>query len=287
MRGRPRIAVVLDRAVRGSYGVAEVVADGRRAAPRLHGRMTKPVVIALGVGAAATACAGVAVASHGIARFLAAWTALACTIAALAYAANRPDWLGKRAGAASPRAVLVLPYLLAFRIACRLMAWWRGPDRPTRVAPGLWVGGRVRSATLPPGVTTVVDLVAEYGAERAIRRMPGYRCLPVLDGGFPADLDHVAALVREVAAIETGDVLVHCDSGRGRAPTFAAAVLIARGLATDAADALAVVRVRRPVVAPTRSDVAFLDALAPRVRARAGTARAADTATVDRRTPVG
>ncbi len=248
--------------------------------------MTKPVVIALGVGAAATACAGVAMASHGAVRLLAAWTALACTIAALAYVGNRPHWLGKRAGATSPRAVLVLPYLLAFRIACRLMAWWRGPDRPTRVAPGLWVSGRVSAATLPPGVTTIVDLVAEYGADRGIRRMPGYRCLPVLDGGFPADLPAAAALVREVAAIETGDVLVHCDSGRGRAPTFAAAVLIARGLATDAADALTVVCGRRRVAAPTRSDVAFLVALACRVRPRVDAARDARAVAVDQRVPV-
>jgi protein-tyrosine phosphatase len=249
--------------------------------------MTKPVLIALGVGAAATACAGIAIASHGVARFLAAWTALACAVAALAYVANRPHWLGKRRGVTSPRALLVLPYLVAFRIACRMMAWWRGPDHPTRVAPGLWVGGRVRASTLPPGVTTIVDLVAEYGAARAVRRMPGYRCLPVLDGGFPADLEQAAALVRELAAIETGDVLVHCDSGRARAPTFAAAVLIARGLATDAADALTVVCARRRVAAPTRSDVTFLDAVAPRVRPRVAAARdVGAAAVVDQRMPV-
>jgi hypothetical protein len=200
---------------------------------------------------------------------------------------NRPQWLGKRGGRVSPRALVVLPYLLAFRIACRLMGWWRGPDRPTRVAPRLWVGGRIGTATLPPGVTTVVDLVAEYGAARGIRGLAGYRSLPVLDGGFPADLDDAVALVCEVAAVITGDVLVHCDSGRGRAPTFAAAVLVARGLARDAGDALAIVRAERPVAAPTRSDLAFLAAVLPRVRARLAGMDAGAAATVDRGSPVG
>jgi hypothetical protein len=230
--------------------------------------MTKPVVIGIGIGVASIPCAGLAVASHGIVRLLAAWTAIACAVASLAYVRNRPRWLGKRAGFVSARALVVLPYLLAFRIACRVMAWSRGTDRPTQVAPGLWVGGRIGAGTLPPGVTTVVDLVAEYGAARAVRGLAGYRSLPVLDGGFPANLDETVALVCEVAAIETGDVLVHCDSGRGRAPTFAAAILVARGLATDADDALALLRTRRPVVAPTRSDLAFLAAILPRVRAR-------------------
>ena len=169
------------------------------------------------------------------------------------------------------------------------MAWWRGPDHPTRVAPGLWVSGRIGTATLPAGVTTVVDLVAEYRAERGIRQLAGYRCLPVLDGGFPADLDEAVALVCELAAPETGDVLVHCDSGRGRAPTFAAAILVARGLATDATDALALVRAARPVTAPTRSDLAFLAAILPRLPSRLARESAVRDAPrrVDRESPVG
>jgi hypothetical protein len=232
--------------------------------------VTKPVAIAAGIAVASIATAGIAVVTGGVVRPLAAWTALACAVASLAYLRNRPDWLGKRAGVVSPRSLVVLPYLIAFRIACRLMGWSRGPDRPSQVAPGLWVSGRIGAATLPPGVTTIIDLVAEYGAERGIRRLAGYRCLPVLDGGFPSDLEEAVTLVCEVASADGGDVLVHCDSGRGRAPTFAAAILVARGLATDAGDALAIVRAARPVTAPTRSDLAFLATILPRVRARAG-----------------
>jgi len=70
-----------------------------------------------------------------------------------------------------PRSLLILPYLVAFGIAVCLMRWWRGSDRPTRVAPGVWVGGRTPVAALPPGVTAVVDLVAVgiAGAELSVR----------------------------------------------------------------------------------------------------------------------
>ena len=206
-------------------------------------------------------CIVVAVLSGGIVRALWVWTAIACAVACGAYLRNRPQWLGKRDGAASLRALVVLPYLLAFRVATRLMRWWREVDRPTCVAPGIWVSGRITA--LPSGVSTVVDLVAEYAPPRHIRRLPGYRSLPVLDGGVPPDTDVFLALVRELAAPSAGDVLVHCDSGRGRAPTFAAALLVARGLAPDVTSALSAIRARRPVIAPTRSDLLFLDRVVP------------------------
>ncbi|MGH7894407.1 MAG: protein-tyrosine phosphatase family protein, partial [Candidatus Binatia bacterium] len=128
-----------------------------------------------------------------------------------------------------------------------------------------WVGGRLPAKALPPAVTIVVDLVAEYSAPRAIRGLPGYRALPVLDGGVPPDAGEVLALVRELVHVG-GDVLVHCDSGRGRAPTMAAALLIARGAVDDVDGAVAYIAARRPVAAPTRSDLAFLEAMLPALR---------------------
>jgi protein-tyrosine phosphatase len=242
--------------------------------------VTKPARIALGIGAAALACAALAAAATGVARLVAAWTAVACAVAAAAYVANRPAWLGKRDGRHAPHAVVVLPYLLAFRTACALMRWWRAPDLPTEVAPGLWVSGRLAPADVPPSVTWVVDLVAEYPASRPMRALPGYRSVLVLDGGHPPDLEAFLALVGELADAE-GDVLVHCDSGRGRAPTVAAALLVARGLVPDEWAAVAHIRARRPIAAPTRSDLAFLARVAPALRAIAaarGTRRDPDEA---------
>jgi protein-tyrosine phosphatase len=222
--------------------------------------VTKPTAIGVGVAVSAAGCLALAVVTSGVARVWWTWTTVACVVAATAYLRNAPAWLGKRDGRWSWRALVVLPYLVAFRIACTLMRWWRGSDEPTRVAPGLWVGGRI-AGPLPAGVTHVVDLVAEYPEHGRITTMTGYRSLPTLDGGYPPSMADALALVEELATFD-GDVLVHCDSGRGRAPTFAAALLIARGLADDVDGAIALLRRTRPVTRPTRSDRAFLaDAL--------------------------
>jgi len=223
-------------------------------------------MIALGIAVGGACCGLGAIQSSGAARIALAWTSGACAVAALAYLANRPGWLGKRAGRLTPRALVLLPYLVAVRIACWLMRWWRGPDVPTLVAPALWVAGRLEPGSFPSGVTDVVDLVAEYPAPGWVRELPGYRNLPVLDGGQPPSPQEFLDLVRELQDV-TGGVVVHCDSGRGRAPTMAAAILIARGLASDVDTAVALVRARRPVASPTRSDLAFLEAVSPALRA--------------------
>jgi len=169
-------------------------------------------------------------------------------------------------GRFTPRALLILPYLVAFRIAIELIRWWRDPDAPSLVSPGLWIGGRVEARAFPPGITDVVDLVAEYPAPRWLRALPGYRNLPILDGAEPPSREAFLDVVSDLRDV-SGDVLVHCDSGRGRAPTMAAALLIARGLAPDVESALALVRAGRPVSSPTGVDVAFLRSVLPRLRA--------------------
>jgi hypothetical protein len=227
--------------------------------------VTKPTMIALGIGVAGACCAGEAIASRGAARVAWAWTAASCAVATVVYLANRPAWLGKRDGRFTARALLILPYLVAFRIAVELIRWWRDPDVPSLVSPGLWVGGRVDARTFPAGISHVVDLVAEYPAPAWVRALPGYRNLPILDGAEPPSREAFLAVVRDLRDV-TDDILVHCDSGRGRAPTMAAALLIARGLAPDVDSALALVRAGRPVSSPTRVDVAFLRSVLPTLR---------------------
>ena len=219
-------------------------------------------MIALGIAVAGVCCGVLALESTGVARFAWAWTCGSCAVATAAYLLNRPRWLGKRNGRLAPRALLLLPYLVAFRIACALIRRFRPPDAPTEIVPGLWVAGCIDARSFPAGVSHVVDLVAEYDAPAWERALPGYRALPVLDGGEPPDAAAFVDLVRELRDVD-GVVLVHCDSGRGRAPTMAAAMLVARGLVPDVDTALALVRERRPVASPTRVDVAFLRAVSP------------------------
>lgn len=228
--------------------------------------MTKPRILALGIATAGALAAAAAVYTGGSAAWLLGWIALACGIAAAAYLTNRPALLGKDDGRLVAWRILpVVPYVLAYGIA----AWVRRAKRRyaswDQVAPGLYVGSRLHADELPTGVELVVDLTAELPETASVRRLPGYRSLPVLDGAYPPHEERFLALLEEMSAA-TGGVYVHCISGRGRAPTAAATLLLARGVAPDAASALELVRKRRSVAAPTATDVRFVERIARRLR---------------------
>jgi protein-tyrosine phosphatase len=232
--------------------------------------VTKPTKLTLGIGAAGIVC-GLAA---GIAPFpwdwLWAWVSFSCFLAAGAYAANRPEVLGKSEGRITAFAALpALPYLVAMRIACALMRWHRRFPPLSRIEDELWVGGRFLATELPPRTALIVDLTAESSAPARLRAHPGYRNLPVLDGSIPADDTAVLALLDEIAATP-GPVVIHCDSGVGRAPTFAILALLRRGLASDVDAALARVKSARPMSRPTSVDLRYLARISPRVIAAAG-----------------
>jgi hypothetical protein len=227
--------------------------------------MTKPRLLATAIGGAGGACAVLAIAAPSPLRWLLAWIALACALVAWAYLVNRPGLYGKREGRLSWwRALPVLPYLVAYRIAAAVRAARRRYAAFDEVAPGLYVGARIDASRLPPDTELVVDLTSEVNEPRDLRRHPGYRGLPVLDGSIPPDEERFLELVSELAAA-AGGVYVHCVSGRGRAPTAAAAVLIARGVADGPAAAFELLRKGRPVVKPTQSDISFVERIAARL----------------------
>src|SRR5262249_39640038 len=73
-----------------------------------------------------------------------------------------------------------------------------------------------------------------------------YLCLPTLDNTAPEE-----GAVREMVAVLAGTtsaVYIHCAAGHGRSATVAAAVLLARGLASDVKEAEALLRKARPGV---------------------------------------
>ena len=228
--------------------------------------MTKPTKLAIAIGFCAILTGALALDARGLAAALLGWTSLGCAIATWAYTANRPELYGKRGGRlvwwrAAPSAI----FLGAFRIACALMRIWRRHPAATEVVPGFWVAGRVGPADLPPHLDFIVDLVAEFPEPTALRQHPGYRFLPALDGGTPPNLAAVRELVAEVGEADAR-VLVHCDSGIGRAPTLAALVLVRRGQASTVDEAEALIQARRPFIHLGRADRAFLEQALPHVR---------------------
>lgn len=175
-----------------------------------------------------------------------AWPAASFALVALAYAGAGPRVFGKRAdGAVGPlHRLALLPFLLlvgavwhASRLAARGPAW-------CEVAPGVLIGRRLLSGELPPGVGLVIDLTAEFAEPTAVRTAAAYRSLPTLDAGL-SDPTAFRMLVEEASDFP-GTIYIHCAQGHGRTGMFAAAVLLARGLAANPADAVAGIRRVRP-----------------------------------------
>ncbi len=185
------------------------------------------------------------------------WLSVSLLGAGLAYAGAGPRVFAKRAdGSRHPLAALALaPYLGLARFSWRLRVW-SGEPCWHEVAPGLFLGRRARAQELPPGVNAVIDLTAEHTEPRGVREGRTYRVLSTLDGCAP-DEAGLRALVADFAAWE-GAVFIHCAVGRGRSSTVAAALLLARGLATSPEDAEARLRAVRPCVKLTRKQRAVL-----------------------------
>jgi len=172
----------------------------------------------------------------GGAGWILLWPAGSFSVVGVAYLRGRPGMLGKRADGT------LAGWALALYGPCTLMTWsmWQIERRLSRedaaneVAPGLWVGRRPLVEELPDGVRMVVDLTAELPAARAVRRRAGYVCVPVLDGTAPSR-EVLRGLLDRLEG--EGGVLVHCASGHGRSATVAAAIMIARGLASGVDEA--------------------------------------------------
>lgn len=181
----------------------------------------------------------------GHAGLLLLWPALSSTLVGVAYIADRPAIMGKRAdGTIAAWALgLLAPYSLLALILVRTERLLSPEDAFNEVAPGLWVGRWPKARELPAGARRVVDLTAEIVADRGIRTRETYLCAPALDGTAPAPatLRSLVARLRD----ETG-LFIHCASGHGRSATLAAALLIARGEASTPAEAEKLMQKKRP-----------------------------------------
>jgi protein-tyrosine phosphatase len=112
------------------------------------------------------------------------------------------------------------------------------------IAPGLFLGRRAFPRELPSGVTLIVDLTGEFPAPRGARKGRDYLCFPILDAASP-DEAGLRALIEQVAAWQ-GVVYIHCAQGHGRSALVMAGVLLRRGLARDAAEAIQRLKTARP-----------------------------------------
>ena len=117
-------------------------------------------------------------------------------------------------------------------------------DRPIRgqceITPHLFVGAQFRRRgwriLQEWGINGVINLRAEFDDRRLGLALPNYLHLPTVDDGAPSlqDLQAGVAFYRNIKA-NGGKVYIHCGAGVGRAPTMAAACLIAEGFTAEAA----------------------------------------------------
>jgi hypothetical protein len=87
-----------------------------------------------------------------------------------------------------------------------------------------------------------IDLTAEFQEPLAIRRLPGYRCFPILDGGAPDP----KALRKILSGLRPGRTLIHCAQGHGRTGMFTLALMLKSGAATSVTEGLEKLQSVRP-----------------------------------------
>lgn len=132
-------------------------------------------------------------------------------------------------------------------------------DRPIRgqceISPHLFVGAQFRQrgwrVLQEWGINGVINLRAEFDDRQLGVDLPSYLHLPTVDDSAPSlqDLSAGVAFYQKIKA-NGGKVYIHCGAGVGRAPSMAAACLIAEGFTPEAA--WEKIRQVRIFVRPTR-----------------------------------
>ncbi len=118
------------------------------------------------------------------------------------------------------------------------------------------VGRRPLAGEIPERVALVVDLAAEFPECRAVRNGRQYISFPMLDAEITGTVGFGAVVDRVVES--NGPVYVHCAQGHGRTGTLAAAVLVVRGQAATADEAISQLREARPRLDLSRKQIAFV-----------------------------
>jgi protein tyrosine phosphatase (PTP) superfamily phosphohydrolase (DUF442 family) len=142
-------------------------------------------------------------------------------------------------------------------------------ERPdlTWIADDLAIGGRVLDDEWPviakAGISAVVDCRAEARDPSELLERLGiaFLHLPTPDAGHFTSEQVAAGATWVKERWEAGQrVLVHCQAGKGRSVLIGSAALALRGVPPD--EALALIRLKRPIVTPTPGQIARLRAFA-------------------------
>ncbi len=189
----------------------------------------------------------------------------ASLLMALAYFRLGPAFIGKQSHGTIVfwRWLLLWPYHLANAFNLHVVALLSKENAADEVAPGLYVSRRLtlldRHLLAEGKISAILDATAEFPRLGALRGM-AYWCCPLLDMTAPTveQLSEGVAFVLQQRL--KGPVLIHCAAGHGRSATFAAAVLLSDGEASDPDDAIAKLRAIRPGIKLNHEQQAALTA---------------------------
>ena len=182
------------------------------------------------------------------------YASLSCLALGLAYFRNRPQLLMKRADGRLHwlSCFLFAPYHLNNHLFLEVFRRTSRKPRWTEIVPGLWLGGRLRpgdeSRLAGANLASVLDVTVEFAETPWLRRLSGYRCIPLLDTTAPTPdelREGVAFLAEQLAR---SPVYVHCAFGHSRSATFVLGHLLASGQCRTVDEAIAFVQSKRPRV---------------------------------------
>ena len=207
------------------------------------------------------------------------WPGISFGAVGLAYLGLGPGIFGKRpdGSMAWHAIVFLLPHLAPLWLTWRLVRAVSREDCSNEVVPGVFVGRRPLAGEIPPEVTLLVDLTAEFPELRAVQAGRQYVSAPMLDTGI-AQREPFAELVRQVSQWP-GAVYIHCAQGHGRSGTLATAVIVAKGHCATADEAVSMLRAARPRLRLGRNQLAFAKSICEMCadRAETRTAESADS----------
>ena len=196
------------------------------------------------------------------------WPTIALGIVAIAYFGAGPVVFHKTKGKLpwSTRFVLAPclfgQYLsrLYYRPRCRS---WDG------VTPRVWIGGKLGSRAankaVRSGVTSVLDLSAEFSEAKPFRKIK-YQNIPILDLTAPTQtqLAEMGEFIGNQS--RTGAVYVHCKIGYSRSAAAIAAYLIMKGKVNTVEEAFAIIRRVRPSIVIRPEVISALSEFQSRLR---------------------
>lgn len=178
------------------------------------------------------------------------WPALSMAIVAAGYLRLGPAIFGKTDGVVPWSTCWALgPCLLGQHLSClhyrrQCRAW-------DQVTANVWIGRvlseREAERAVQSGVTTVLDLTAEFSRAEAFRNV-GYRNIPILDLAAPT-FDQLHATARFIARRAGDDIVyVHCKIGYSRSAAAVIAWLLESEKVGNVAEGIALLERIRPSI---------------------------------------